>query len=91
MRSATKQKLDQALRQQWYKRGAIAAGVGLLIAGGLWYTGLDASVQNKRVKGTIETVDAAAGMSSTVVENGLSVMVKLVPKSRVTKSWLTWT
>jgi hypothetical protein len=77
MRSTTKAKLDQAIRLQWLKRAGMAAGVLALIAGGLWYTGLDASVQNRHVKGVIETVEPAAGMSSQVVETALSVQVKL--------------
>ena len=77
MRSTTKAKLDQAIRLQWMKRAAVAGGVGLVIAGGLWYTGLDASVQNRRVKGVIESVATANGMSTQVVENALSVDVKL--------------
>jgi hypothetical protein len=78
MRSSTKAKLDQAIRLQWMKRAGVAAAVLALIAGGLWYTGLDASVQNKRVKGVIETVAPAAGMTSQVVETAMSVGVKLV-------------
>lgn len=77
MRSTTKAKLDQAIRLQWMKRAAIAGGVGLVIAAGLWYTGLDASMQNRRVKGVITTVSTANGMSTQVVENALSVDVKL--------------
>lgn len=77
MRSDTKAKLDQAIRMQWLKRGGIAAGVALMIAGGLWYTGLDATVQNRRVKGVIATVEPAAGMNSQTVETALSVAVKL--------------
>ena len=77
MRSDTRQKLDKAIRLQWLKRASVAGGVLLLVAGGLWYTGLDASVQNRRVKGIITTVSTANGMSTQVVENGLSVAVKL--------------
>lgn len=77
MRSTTKAKLDQAIRLQWMKRAGMAAGVLALIAGGLWYTGLDATVQNRSVKGVVETVTPAAGMSSQVVETALSVAVKL--------------
>lgn len=77
MRSTTKAKLDKAIRLQWLKRASVAGGVLLLVAGGLWYTGLDASVQNRRVKGIITTVSTANGMSTQVVENGLSVAVKL--------------
>lgn len=77
MRSTTRAKLDKAIRLQWLKRAGIAGAVGLVIAGGLWYTGLDASVQNRRVKGVVTSVGPANGMSTQVVENGLSVDVKL--------------
>ncbi len=59
------------------KRAAVAGGIGLVIAGGLWYTGLDASVHNQPAKGVVESVSAAAGMSTNVVENALTVRVKL--------------
>jgi hypothetical protein len=77
MRSTTKAKLDQAIRLQWMKRAGVAAGVLALIAGGLWYTGLDATVENRHVKGVIQTVSPAAGMTSQVVETAMSVAVKL--------------
>ncbi len=78
MRSTTKAKLDHAIRLQWLKRAGVAAGVLVLIAGGLWYTGLDASVHNKSVKGVIETIAPAAGMTSQVVETAVSVSIKLL-------------
>jgi hypothetical protein len=77
MRSTTKAKLDKAIRLHWLKRAAMAGGVGLVIAAGLWYTGLDASVQNRRVKGVITAVSSANGMSTQIVETALSVDVKL--------------
>ncbi len=77
MRSTTKAKLDQAIRLQWLKRGAAAGGLLLVIAAGLWYTGLDASVKNRPVKGVIANVSSANGMSTQVVETALSVNVKL--------------
>ena len=77
MRSTTKAKLDQAIRLQWLKRGAVAGSILLVIAGGLWYTGLDASVSNRHVKGVITEVATANGMNTQIVETGLSVHVKL--------------
>ncbi|MEQ1578327.1 MAG: hypothetical protein ABL894_11810 [Hyphomicrobium sp.] len=77
MRSTTKAKLDKAIRIQWFKRAAAAGGVVLIIAAGLWYTGLDSSVHNQRVKGVVEKVSAASGISTQAVETALAVSVKL--------------
>jgi len=77
MRSATKAKLDQALRRQWFNRAAVAAGLLMLAGGVLWFTGLDATVKNRQVKGVIETVTPAASMNAQGVDTGLAVVIKL--------------
>jgi Na+-translocating ferredoxin:NAD+ oxidoreductase RnfG subunit len=83
MRSDTKAKLDSALRLQWLKRGAMALGFLAVMAGGLWYTGLDASVTNQRVKAVVDEVLPAAGMSTQVVENAVVAWVKIEGGQRV--------
>ena len=77
MRSDTKQRLDKALRLQKLKYVAMACGVAAVLAAGLWFTSLDATVTNKQVAGTITELAPPAGMSTVVVETALMATLKL--------------
>jgi hypothetical protein len=77
MRMETRRRLE---RQLWFERGKwIAAGVALvaIVAGGLWFTGLDATVETRHVPGVIEKIGPLVGTSSQAIEEGLAVDVKL--------------
>lgn len=77
MRDETRKKLE---RQLWLQK-AKWVGSGLAIAGiaafGMWFTGLDASVETRHVAGVIQTVGPMTGSSTLAIEQGLAVDVKL--------------
>jgi hypothetical protein len=77
MRSDTKAKIDAAIRKQRLKYVAMGCGVAVLLGCALWFTGRDAIVSNKQVGGVISEIDAAAGMSSQVVEQAVMASIKL--------------
>ncbi|MCC7251191.1 hypothetical protein [Hyphomicrobium sp.] len=77
MRDETRRRLEQQL---WWQRAKLAAaGVGVLacIAGGLWATGLDATVETRHVPGVVTAVGPVVGGSTRAIEEGLAVDVKL--------------
>lgn len=77
MRDETRKRLERALWMQ--KAKWVGAGLGVLAvaAAGLWFTGLDASVENRHVAGVVAKVGPLNGMNTQAVETGLAVDVKL--------------
>lgn len=77
MRDVTRRRLE---RQLWLDR-AKWAGAGLcvlvLIGAGMWFTGLDASVETKHIPGIVQSVGPLSGTSTKAIEDGLAVDVKL--------------
>ncbi len=77
MREDTRRRLERALWQQRLKWvGAGLAGIAA-VAAGLYFTGLDASVETQHVAGSVTAVGPLNGTSTMAVEEGLSVDVKL--------------
>lgn len=77
MREETRRRLE---RQLWWQRAKwAAAGVGVLtfVAGGMWTTGLDATVETHQVPGVVAAVGPLVAKSTKAIEEGLSVDVKL--------------
>lgn len=77
MREETRRRLE---RQLWWQRANwAAAGVGVLavVAGGMWATGLDATVETHQVPGVVAAVGPLVAKSTKAIEEGLSVDVKL--------------
>lgn len=77
MREETRRKLERKL---WLERGKWAvAGLGILVcvAGGLWATGLDATIETRQVPGIVSAVGPLVGGSIRTSEEGLAVDVKL--------------
>lgn len=83
MRDETRRRLDRQLALQRLKW--VGAGLALLafIAGGLWFTGLDATVTTRHVPGVVEAIGPIVGGSTQMIENGLQVDVKLEDGPRV--------
>lgn len=77
MREETRLKFEREVRKQWIKRGAIALGGLVLLAGALWFTDLDAHVERREIAGVVEKVSPIQGGSTQAIQNGLSVDVKL--------------
>lgn len=77
MRTETKSKLDRMLFMRKVKFGAIGLGLAILIGVGLYLSGLDATVEDRRVAGVIEKVGAYNGTNNQGVQNGLAVDVRL--------------
>jgi len=78
MRDETKRRLE---RQLWLERMKwVGAGLAVVtcVAGGLWLTGLDASVETRHVAGVVEAVGPLVGTNTKSIEDGLAVDVKLV-------------
>ncbi|WP_072396584.1 hypothetical protein [Hyphomicrobium sp. CS1GBMeth3] len=77
MREETRRRLE---RQLWLDRAKwAAAGLAILvcIAGGIWATGLDATVETRHVPGIVSAVGPLVGGTIRANEEGLSVDVKL--------------
>lgn len=77
MRDETRRRLE---RQLWLNRMKwVAAGlaIAICVAGGLWVTGLDATVETRHVAGVVETVGPLVGTTTKAIEEGLAVDVKL--------------
>jgi len=77
MRNETKSKLDRLLFMRKVKWTAAGIGLATLMAVGLYLSGLDATVEEKRVAGVIEQVGGYNGTNTQGVQNGLAVDVKL--------------
>lgn len=77
MREETRRRLDRQLRLQRLKWAVAALGVLACVAGGLWITDLDATVETRRVAGVVEKVNPLVGGSIRAAEEGLNVDVKL--------------
>ena len=77
MREETRRRLE---RQLWLDRAKwTGAGLGVLalIGAGMWFTGLDASVEIKHLPGVVQSVGPLSGTSTKSIEDGLAVDVKL--------------
>jgi hypothetical protein len=83
MRDETKRRLDRQLFNQKIKWAGAGLGVIAVLAVGLWFSGLDASVQTHRVPGVVEAIGPLVGGSSRAIEDGLGVDVKLKDGRRV--------
>jgi hypothetical protein len=77
MRDETRRRLDRQLAMQKLKWGGAGLAVLACVAGGLWVTGLDATVTTRQVPGVVEAIGPIVGGSTKMIENGLSVDVAL--------------
>jgi hypothetical protein len=77
MREETRLKFEREVRKQWVARGPMAAGFLLVMAGALWFTDLDAHVDDRDVAGVVERVAPIQGGSTQAIQSGLNVDVKL--------------
>ncbi len=77
MRVETRSKLDRVLFMRKVKWTLAGVGVALLLGAGLYLSGLDASVEDRRLAGVVEKVGAYNGSNNMGVQNGLAVDVKL--------------
>lgn len=77
MRTETKSKLDRLLFMRKVKWTAAGVGLAILIGGGLYLSGLDATVQERRLTGVIQKIGPYNGTNTQGVQNGLAVDVKL--------------
>lgn len=77
MREEIRRQLDRKLRIERLKK--VGAGLALLIVAGvgMWFSGLDASVETHAVAGVVETVGPIVGGNSLATERGLAVDVLL--------------
>ncbi len=77
MREEVRRQLDRRLRNERLKKlGAVLAVV--VVAGfGMWFSGLDASVETHSVAGIVEAVGPLAGANARATEHGLAVDVLL--------------
>jgi hypothetical protein len=77
MRTETRQKLDRMLFMRKVKWGAAGAAVLAFLAGGLYLSGLDAAVENRKVPGVVEKVGPYNGTNTLGTMDGLAADVKL--------------
>lgn len=77
MRTETKSKLDRLLFMRKVKWASAGLGVAIMLGAGLYLSGLDATVEDRRVSGTIEKIGSYNGTNSQGVQNGLAVDVRL--------------
>jgi len=77
MREETRRRLARTLWLERLKWIAGGAAVLLFVAAGMWFTGLDASVETHHVAGVVEKIGPLNTTSTAAVEQGLSVEVKL--------------
>jgi hypothetical protein len=77
MRDETKRRLERKLFLQRLKWVGGGVGVILFVGLGLWLTGLDASVEKRRIPGVVQSVGPLNGTSTRSIEEGLAVDVKL--------------
>lgn len=77
MRTETKSKLDRLLFIRKVKWASAGLGLAILIGAGLYLSGLDATVDERRVAGIIEKIGGYNGTNTQGVQNGLAVDVKL--------------
>lgn len=83
MRDETRRRLDRQLALQRLKWVGGGLAVLAFVAGGLWFTGLDASITTHQVAGVVEAVGPVAGGSTQTIERALAVDVKLDDGRRV--------
>lgn len=77
MRTETKSKLDRLLFMRKVKWASAGLGVAIMLGTGLYLSGLDATVENRRVSGTVEKIGSYNGTNTQGVQNGLAVDVRL--------------
>lgn len=77
MREEVRRQLDRKLRIERLKK--VAAGLALVAvaATGMWFSGLDASVETHKVAGVVESVGPIVGANSRDTERGFAVDVLL--------------
>jgi hypothetical protein len=77
MREETRKRLERALLLERLKCVGAGLVVGVLMAAGFWFTGLDASVETHRVPGVVQRIGPLNGTSTQAVEEGLAIDVRL--------------
>ncbi|AHB50466.1 hypothetical protein W911_17415 [Hyphomicrobium nitrativorans NL23] len=77
MREEIRLKFDRQLRIARLKKAALGIAAASFVAGGLWISGLDASIETHRVAGVVEAVGPLVGGSSVATEHGIAVDVLL--------------
>lgn len=77
MRTETKSKLDRLLFIRKVKWTLAGVGLAALMGAGLYLSGLDATVDDRRVTGVVEKIGGYNGTNTQGVQNGLAVDVKL--------------
>lgn len=77
MREEIRRRFERQVYRRWIVRGGI--GFIALLLGSLliWFEGLDAHVQRRQVSGTIEKIAPISGVNTQMIQNGLSVDIKL--------------
>jgi hypothetical protein len=64
MREETRRRLDRAIRLERVRNVAMVAGVAAALVGGFLLVDLDASVEDRRLTGTVEHIGALNSASS---------------------------
>jgi len=77
MRDETRRRLNRQLWIQRLKWAGAGAAIVCGVVGGMLLTGLDASVETRRIPGIIETVGPLVGTTTKAIEEGLAVDVRL--------------
>lgn len=77
MRAETKKQLDRVLFIRKVKWALAGLGLAVLVGAVLYLSGLDATVEDRRVAGVVEKVGSYNGTNNQGVFNGMAVDVKL--------------
>ena len=77
MREEVRRQLDRKLRIERLKKVGAGLAVAAVAAVGMWFSGLDASVDIHKVAGVIEAVGPIVGANSRDTERGLAVDIRL--------------
>ena len=77
MREETRRRFERQIYKRWLIR--IGLSIVALIAGYLliWFEGLDAHIEVRKVSGIVEKISPISGLNSQAIQNGLAVDVKL--------------
>lgn len=77
MREDVRRRLDRNLRIERLKKVGAGLTIAAVAAVGMWFSGLDASVETHKVAGVIEAVGPIVGASARDTERGLAVDILL--------------
>lgn len=77
MREETRKRFERQIYKRWLIR--ISLFLLVLLAGYalIWFEGLDAQIENRKVSGIVEKIGPLSGLSTQAIQNGLAVDVKL--------------